>query len=184
MTDTAVPANPLHTTLRTPWGHAAVVVLASAGLVLNIIGGSGFPESAPIEDAMNAGISIDLGAAIVACGVGLVVALMAPRARPTVVFPWLGLGFSVIAFVAWVLNADGLFGTLFAGERGRYMFDTFGPFYFGIPWVLGAVFSAYGLRRRDSARGNAAAIAGLVIWAIMLVGAVASALLYGADLTD
>jgi len=176
--------NVLATTQRTPWGHLAVIVLSAAGLALNIVGGLGFPEAAPIEDAMNVGISIDLAALVIVCGTGLIHSLQEPWARPARVFPWLGLGLSLVAFVAWMVNAGGLFETLFANGRGRYMLDTVGPFYFGIPWVLGATFSAYGLRRGGSGWRNAASIAGLALWAIVLVGAVASALVYAADLTD
>lgn len=188
MTDTAVDADPTPSVaaaaFRTPWGHIAVILLASVGLVLNIIGGN---ESiaGPVEEIMYFGISVDLGVAILVCSIGLVVSLLSPRAQRSIAFPKLGLAFSLVAFVAWLVNADGLFATLFFDGRGRYMHDTVGPFFFGIPWVLGAIFSAYGLRGRGgSAKSNAAASVGLLLWAVVLAGVIASGLLYGADLTD
>lgn len=183
MSDDVFPARPHRTVSRTPWGHVVVIVLATVGLVLNIIGREQ-DIGGPVEDVMSIGISIDLVAAILACAIGLIITLVEPWSRPAIVFPWLGLGFSVLAFGAWILNADGLFETLFFDGRGRYMFDTAGPFYAGIPWVLGAVFSSYGLRRQSSGHRNAAAITGIALWGVVLVGAIASALLYGADLTD
>jgi len=183
MNDIAAPPVPA-TAQRVAWGHIVVLVLSAIGLALNIVGGLGFPSAAPIEDAMNVGISIDLGALVVICGTGLIFSLQEPQGRPARVLPWLGLGFSLVAFVAWAVNAGGLFETVFANGRGRYMLDTVGPFYFGIPWVLGATFSAYGLRRGAPRARTAASIAGLVLWAVVLIGALASALLYAAHQTD
>lgn len=187
MTDTAVHPSTAPAVapiaFRTPWGHIAVILLAAAGLVLNIIGGNA-SMAGPVEEIMYFGISVDLAAVILVCGIGLVVSLRAPRATRSSVFPLLGLGFSLIAAIAWAVNADGLFDTLFSDGRGRYMYDTVGPFYSGIAWVLGAVFSAYGLRRRGLAWANTAAVLGILLWTIVLAGAIASGLLYGADLTD
>lgn len=169
---------------RVPWGHAVATGLALVGLVLNIAGSAQFPSNAPMEQAMSFGISIDLIAVIVACTVGFWLSLARPAARSARVFPWIGLAFSAIVFVLYAVTAGGLYDTLFFGGRGRYMNDVAVPFMLGIPWVLGAVFSAYGLRAGGKPRMNIPAIIGLALWAILLAGVVASALLYGADLTD
>lgn len=184
----AAPAQPLvdpsRTALASPWGHAVVAGLAIVGIVLNVIGGAGFPAAAPVEWVMNAGITIDLVAVAIACGIGFGVSLRARAVRPARVFPWLGLGFAALVLVFWAATAAGLFETVFLDGRGRYMNDVAAPFYAGAPWVLGAVFSAYGVRRRTTPLLNAAAWTGIGLWAIVLVGALASALLYAADLTD
>jgi hypothetical protein len=158
--------------------------LALVGIVLNVVGGAGFPAAAPVEWLMNAGLTIDLVAVLIACGIGFGVSLRARPVRPALVFPWLGLGFSALALVAWAVSAGGLFETLFLGGRGRYMEDVAGAFVLGVPWLLGAIFSAYGLRRRTRPALNAASWAGIALWAVVLVGVLASALLYAADLTD
>lgn len=178
---TSIPAL---ATERTPWGHVVVAAIALVGIVLNFVGGAGFPFNAPVEQAMNIGISIDLAAVILVCGIGITVALGRRPARAALVFPWIGLAFSFAVFVMWLLSSGGLWETLFLGGRGRYMLDTVAPFYAGIPWVLGAVFSTYGLRRGGERMHTVACIAGIVLWAIVLAGAIASALLYGMDLTD
>ncbi|MFT4285493.1 MAG: hypothetical protein QM598_11735 [Protaetiibacter sp.] len=172
------------TALPSPWGHAVVAGLAIVGIALNVVGGAGFPSAAPVEWLMNAGITIDLVAVAIACGIGFGVSLRARPVRPSLVFPWLGLGLAAVAVVFWAATAGGMFDTVFLGGRGRYMEDVAGPFYLGVPWTLGAVFSAYGVRGRTRPLLNAAAWTGIGLWAIVLVGAIASALLYAADLTD
>lgn len=168
-----------------PWGHGVVAVLALIGLVLNFIGLSGFPGAAPIEAIMAFGIGVDLFAVIVACVVGFGVTVRMRPVRPSKVFPWVGLGMSALTLVIWAVNSGGLWETLTEVGRGRYMDDTVGAFAFGIPWALGAIFCAFGLRSRGSKTSvTIASWAGIVMWAIVLFGVVASSLLYGMDLTD
>jgi hypothetical protein len=145
-----VYADPFRTAVHSPWGHAVAGGLALVGIVLNVLGGAGFPSNAPVEWIMNAGITIDL----------------------------------VAVLIAWALASQGLWDTLLTGGRGRYMYDTAGAFYLGIPWALGAIFSAYGVRGRTRPHLNAVAFTGIGLWAITLLGVLASALLYAADLTD
>ncbi len=175
---------PPATARRVPWGFAVVGGVAVAGLVLNFLGLANFPGNAPVEMVMAFGIGIDLIATIVVAVVGLVIALVRPMSRASRVFPWLGLGFAAVALIAWAVAAGGLFETLFAGGRGRYMNDTGGLFLFGIPWVLGAAFSAFGLRYPSTPARTLASAGGIVLWAIVVAGAVASSVLYGMDLTD
>jgi hypothetical protein len=133
---------------------------------------------------MNAGITIDLVAVFIACAIGFGVSVRMRPARPSRVFPWLGLGFSAVALVAWAVTSQGLWDTLLADGRGRYMNDIAGAFTLGIPWTLGAIFSAYGIRGRTRPHLNAVAFTGIGLWAVVLLGVLASALLYAADLTD
>jgi len=176
--------DPSRTAALTPWGHLVVAALAVVGLTLNVIGGAGFPSNAPVEWVMNAGITIDIVAVALACGIGIGVSARMRPARPSRVFPWLGLAFAAVALVIWAVMSGGMWETLLGLGRGRYMDDTSGAFVAGIGWALGGIFSAYGLRRRQPAQLNAAAWAGIALWAVVLVGVVASALLYAADLTD
>lgn len=177
-------SDPTRTALTSPWGHAVAGGLALLGIVLNVVGAFGFPGNAPVEQIMNAGITIDLVAVVIACGIGFGANLRTRPARPARVFPWIALGLSVVALIAWAVTAGGLFETLFAGGRGRYMNDTSGAFTLGIPWTLGAIFGAFGLRRRTTPLLAGAAWAAIALWAVVLIGVIASALLYGADLTD
>ncbi|MGN6274134.1 MAG: hypothetical protein ACTHMQ_13705 [Protaetiibacter sp.] len=178
------PVDPFRTATLSPWGHAVAAALALGGIVLNVIGGAGFPSNAPVEWIMNAGLTIDLVAVFIACAIGFGVSVRMRPARPSLVFPWLGLGFAALALVAWALASQGLWETLLADGRGRYMNDTAGAFYLGVPWTLGAIFSAYGVRGRSRPHLNAVAFTGIGLWAIVLIGVLASALLYAADLTD
>jgi len=179
----AVPASAL-TARLSPWGHGIAAMLAFAGIVLNIAGGAGFPSNAPVEWLMNAGLTIDMIAVLIASCIGFAVSLRMRPARPSRLFPWLGLGLAALALLAWAVSSGGMWDTLLAGGRGRYMNDTAGAFLLGIPWALGAIFSAYGVRGRTRPLLNVAAFAGIALWAVVLVGVVASALLYAADLTD
>jgi len=180
----APPVDPRRTAALTPSAHVVVAGLAVVGLVLNVLGGAGFPSNAPVEWIMNAGLTIDIVAVALACGIGAGVSTRMRPARPSRVLPWLGLGFGVVAVVAWAVTSGGMWESLLGLGRGRYMDDTGGVFTVGIGWVLGGAFSAYGVRRRQAGHLNAAAWCGVAMWAIVLVGVVASALLYAADLTD
>ncbi len=177
------PADTARTAIASPWGHAVVALLALVAIVINVAGGAGFPAAAPVEWFMNAGLTIDLVAVLIACGIGFRVSLRARPVRPTRVFPWLALGFSFFAFLAWLVFADGLLATL-TGGRGRYMEDVAGAFLLGPLWTLGAIFAAYSLRRRGKASLTAVSWASIALWVIVLAGVLASALLYAADLTD
>lgn len=179
-----MPADPFRTATLSPWGHAVAAGLAAVGIALNVIGGAGFPANAPVEWIMNAGITIDLVAVFIACAIGFGVSVRMRPARPSRVFPWLGLGLSAVALVAWAVTSQGLWDTLLADGRGRYMNDIAGAFTLGIPWTLGAIFSAYGIRGRTRPHLNAVAFTGIGLWAVVLLGVLASALLYAADLTD
>ncbi|PZQ88099.1 MAG: hypothetical protein DI534_11525 [Leifsonia xyli] len=176
--------DPLRTATPSPWGHAVAAGLALVGIALNVGGGAGFPSSAPVEWIMNAGITIDLVAVLVACGIGFGVSLRQRAVRPALVFPWLGLALALVGFFSWAVMSGGLFETLIFGGRGRYMTDIGGAFYTGVAWTLGAIFSAYGLRGRTRPAPNIAAWVGIGLWALTLIGVVTSALLYAADLTD
>lgn len=176
--------DPRATALLSPWGHLAVLVLALLGLVVNVIAGANFPSNAPIEWIMNAGLTIDLVAVVIACGIGVSISRRRTLARPARSFPWWGLGFGLLALVAWLAASAGLWETVFLGGRGRYMDDVGGAFLTGILWSLGAIFSAYGVRKRASWTLNLVAVIGIVLWLIVLLGVLASAVLYAVDLTD
>ncbi|TPX03319.1 hypothetical protein FJ656_17805, partial [Schumannella luteola] len=120
-TPEGVAVDPARTARQSPWGRLVVALLALAGLVANVVGGVGFPNSAPAEWLVNAGVTIDLVATLIACGIGFAVSVRARPAALARVFPWLGLGLSLVAVVAWALTAGGLVETLFQGGRGRYL---------------------------------------------------------------
>ena len=170
--------------IRNVWVLAGVAVAAIVGWIVNMVAGFGFPPNAPVEWIDNAGISLDLIAVAIATGIGALLSIHPRPVRKARVFPWLGLGFGVVAVIGWAVSSAGLWETLFLGGRGRYMQDIAGAFALGIPWTLGAIFSAYGYRTPAYRWHNAAAIAGIVLWAIVLVGVLLSAVLYAADLTD
>jgi hypothetical protein len=173
--------NPSH---RSIWVLAGVAAAAIVGWIVNMVAGFGFPQNAPVEWVYNAGISLDLIGVAIATGIGALLTIRPRPVRMARVFPWLGLGFGVIALVGWAISSGGLWDTLLFGGRGRYMIDVGGAFYLGAVWSLGAIFSAYGFRRPSYRWHNAAAIAGIVLWALVLVGVLLSAVLYAADLTD
>lgn len=169
---------------RSIWVLAGVAVAAIAGWIVNMVAGFGFPQNAPVEWVYNAGISLDLIAVAIASGIGALLSIRPRPVRMARVFPWLGLGFGVVAVVGWAISSGGMWDTLLFGGRGRYMIDVGGAFYLGAVWSLGAIFSAYGYRRPARPGHNAAAIAGIALWAVVLVGVLLSAVLYAADLTD
>lgn len=183
------PASPPIVTIADPssrnvWVLAGVAVAAIVGWVVNMVAGFGFPQNAPVEWVYNAGISLDLIGVAIATGIGALLSIRPHPVRKARVFPWLGLGFGVVAVIGWAVASGGLWDTLLLGGRGRYMEDTAGAFYLGAVWSMGAIFSAYGYRKPARPWHNAAAIAGIVLWAIVLVGVLLSAVLYAADLTD
>ncbi|AYF98478.1 hypothetical protein [Protaetiibacter intestinalis] len=178
------PADRVAPVRLSPWVLGGVAVAATAAWVLNLVGGLGFPDGAPAEWGMNAVISIDLVGVAIATGVGALVAARRRPSRESRVLPWLGVGLALVAAVAWAATSPGLWQTLFAGRGGRYAYDVGGVFFTGIAWALGAVFGAFGYRTGGLPIRNAAALAGIVLWAIVAAGAVGSALLYAADLTD
>ena len=169
---------------RSVWVLAGVAAVAIVGWIVNMVAGFGFPQNAPVEWVYNAGISLDLIAVAIATGVGALLSIRPRAVRKARVFPWLGLGFGIVAVIGWAVASGGLWETLLLGGRGRYMEDTAGAFALGIPWSLGAIFSAYGYRIPAHRWHNAAAIAGIVLWVVVLVGVLLSAVLYAADLTD
>lgn len=183
----APPTRPLpiaDPAVRSGWVFASVAVAAIIGWIVNMIAGFAFPSGAPAEWVYNAGISLDLIAVAIASGVGALLSIRPRPVRKARVFPWLGLGFGLVAVVAWAVNASGLYDTLFFGGRGRYLLDTAGAFFLGAVWALGAIFSVWGYRTPPRPWHNAAAIAGIALWAIVLIGVAASAVLYALDLTD
>lgn len=169
--------------IRSVWVLAGVAVVAIIGWIVNMVAGFGFPSGAPLEWVSNAGISLALIAVAIATGVGALISIRPRPVRPARVLPWLAAGFGVAALIAWAVTASGLFETL-SGGRGRYIEDVAGAALFGVPWSLAAIFGAYGYRIPARPRHNAAAIAGIVLWAVVLVGVLLSAVLYAADLTD
>ena len=170
--------------IRSVWVLAGVAVVAIVGWIVNMVAGFGFPQNAPVEWIYNAGISLDLIGVAIASGVGALLSIRPRPVRKARVFPWLGLGFGVVAVIGWAVASEGLWETLLLGGRGRYMEDTAGAFALGAVWSLGAIFSAYGYRTPARRWHNAAAIAGIVLWAVVLIGVLLSAVLYAADLTD
>ncbi len=172
------------TALLSPWGHAVAAGLALVGIVVNVVAGAGFPSNAPVEWIMNAGLTIDLVAVFIACLIGFIVSLRRRPARPAIVFPWLSAAVALLSLVIWAFASQGLWETLLLGGRGRYMNDTGGAFVAGIPWAIGAIFGAYGLRARTKPHLNALSWAAIGLWAIVLLGVLASAVLYAMDLTD
>ncbi|GHF24135.1 hypothetical protein [Pseudolysinimonas yzui] len=170
---------------RSPVLLLAVAIAAAAGFIVNLAGLVGFPHNAPVEQIYALGISVDLLAIVVVCGLG---ALMSRRGYPlraetplTVV----ALAFAVGAALLWMV-AGGIASViqLFTAEGGRYMYASAGLFFGGAIWVLAVVFGAHGYRRGGTPRNNALAIAALALAGGLAGYAIFSSLTYGLGFTN
>ncbi|WP_309713269.1 hypothetical protein [Pseudolysinimonas sp.] len=170
---------------RSPALLLGVAIAAAAGLIVNVAGLVGFPYNAPVEQIYALGISIDLIAIVIVCGLG---ALMSRRGYPlraqsaiTVV----ALAFALGAAVLWMV-AGGIASViqLFTPEGGRYMYASAGLFYGGATWVLAVIFGSHGYRAGGTLRNNATAFAALALAGVLASYAIASSLIYGLGLTN
>ncbi|TXK19584.1 hypothetical protein [Homoserinibacter sp. GY 40078] len=168
---------------RSPGVLGAVAVAALVGWALNLLGGLRFPANAPVEWVYNAVLGLDFIAVAIACGIGCLLSISPRPVAQARVMPWAALVLALVAVVAWATTASGLFATA-TGGRGMYADDTWGVLLVQVPWVLGAVFGAYGYRRPPRPGHNLAALIAIGLWGLVAVGVVASALLYAAGLTD
>lgn len=159
-------------------------------LIAQIIGTTGFPSNAPVEQLMAIGVAIDLAAAGIALGVRAAVIAgrtRAPYAGPVGVSK-LGVagavlaGLVLLAFVAFSL-VSGIVNAI-DGSDQRYMAWSAGMFYLGVPWVLGLFFSAAAYRPGRGAVNSALSITAIVVLLAVAAGTVAAAIAYGAGLTE
>lgn len=170
---------------RSPVLLLGVAIAAAAGLLVNIAGLIGFPYNAPVEQIYALGISIDLLAIVVVCGLGAFVSRRGYPLRSQSVITVIALAFAVGATLMWML-AGGVASViqLFTAEGGRYMYASAGLFFGGAVWVLAVIFAAHGYRRGGTPRNNALAAAALALAGSLAVYAIASALIYGIGLTN
>lgn len=170
---------------RSPVLLLGVAIAAAAGLIVNVAGLIGFPYNAPVEQVYALGISIDLLAIVIVCGLGAFVSRRGYPLRSQSVITVIALAFAVGATLMWML-AGGVASViqLFTAEGGRYMYASAGLFFGGAVWVLAVIFAAHGYRRGGTARNNALAVAALALAGALAVYAIASALIYGLGLTN
>lgn len=170
---------------RSPVLLLGVAIAAAAGLIVNVAGLIGFPYNAPVEQIYALGISIDLLAIVIVCGLGAFVSRRGYPLRGQSVFTVVALAFAVGATLMWML-AGGVASIiqLFTADGGRYMYASAGLFFGGAVWVLAVIFAAHGYRRGGTPRNNALAVAALALAGALAVYAIASALIYGLGLTN
>jgi len=160
--------------------------LFAIGLILELWGGINFPVNAPVEQFYCAAVTLDIAAGFVVATTGAIIAARSRRPlKPSPVVTIVGAILVAVALGGWIwLSGIGIVLRLPTGERGRYMYDAAGAVYFGIPWIVGTMFCAYGYRRGGSRVNAALAIVGTVVGLALLGATVASAVLYGLGLTD
>lgn len=167
---------------------AALLILAGILCQLfgaGLMGTRGFPSNAPVEMAINFGITLVLFGAGVALAI-LAVRAAAPRvARPVrtpSVLGIVGTALVGLALVAFILSLGG-WTTVLSGDRGRYDNLTWGLFLVGFPWSVGAVFATVGLRTPGTVSRIVCTI-GIVVAILLTIPAIGAAALYAADITD
>jgi hypothetical protein len=160
--------------------------LFAVGLILEIWGGANFPSNAPVEQIYCAAVVLDIAAGFVVATTGAIIAATGRRVlKPSSVVSIAGVILVGIALAGWIwLSGIGIVLRLPTGERGRYMFDAAGAVYFGIPWIVGTMLSAYGFRRNGSRTNAILSLLGTIVGLALLAATVASAVLYGLGLTD
>jgi hypothetical protein len=180
------------------WHSRALLIgVAAAALIAAIltgVGSTGFPYNAPVEQIYSLLMMVDLVAVVIAIGALLVVEFVRRanadrRAAPLNVRP------SVFAIVAVVLSGIALLAflsgggaeqvvDLIRGIRGRYMYWTGALVFAGIPWALGGIFGAWGLRPRGNVATNVLAAVAVAVWLLLAALTTAASLIYGAGLSD
>jgi len=170
---------------RSPVLLLAVAIAAAAGLVVNLAGLVGFPYNAPVEQIYALGISVDLLAIVIVCGLGALMSRRGYPLRAQTVLTVVALAFAVGAALLWMV-AGGIASViqLFTAEGGRYMYATSGLFFGGAIWVLAVIFGAHGYRRGGAPRNNLLAIAALALAGALAAYAIVSSLIYGLGLTN
>jgi hypothetical protein len=166
---------------------AAALLLAA---VVNIVGGTGFPSNAPVEQIWNFGITVDLFAGAVA----LFVRFLAIRKRPQFDARAVA-GVSPLALTAVIISGAVLLGWLVLGGIGfigslvtggadlRYYMDTNGAFFLGIPWMLGLFFGVSSLRQGKGTPTTASAWVAIGISLFIVAASLFSAVIYGLGLS-
>lgn len=180
----------MSTTSPGPYRSVALLgttaALFAIGLILEIWGGANFPSSAPVEQIYCALVVLDVAAGFATATTGAIIASRHrfPQKRSSVA-TIVGIILVGVSLGGWIwLSGIGIVLRLPTGERGRYMYDAAGAVYFGIPWIVGTMFCAFGYRRGGS-RGNAIrGLVGTVVGLLLLGATVTSAVLYGLGLTD
>lgn len=169
-------------------GLAALTVLAT------VVGASGFPGAAPVEQAYAIGVVVDMAAVVIALAIMIVVEYRR-RADPNrlglpvnpnpSVFAIIALVMAALTLLAWIgLGGPTQVIDLLQGLRARYMYHTGGLFFAGIPWALSLIFGAWGFRPGANRLTNIFAIVALVVGGLLAVEAGVAALVYGAGLSD
>lgn len=154
---------------------------AFAGAVVNAAFGGMFPSAAPVEDAYNLGITVDLVAVALYCLVRILIVVLArwqrvDSTRNLSVFGLIAAFLAATVFAVWA--SLGGAGYWLAGAD-RYMNGAGPMFFLGIPWVVSLVFADVAMRRNDSAVNRALAIGALVLAGIVGVVTIAAAVIYG-----
>jgi hypothetical protein len=170
---------------RSPALLLGVAIAAAAGLLINIAGLVGFPYNAPVEQIYALGISVDLLAVAIICGLGALISRRGYPLRSQSAISVVALAFAVGATLLWMV-AGGVASViqLFTADGGRYMYASAGLFFGGAIWVLALVFGAHGYRRGGTARNNALAVAALGLAGAVVLYAIVSSLIYGIGLTN
>jgi hypothetical protein len=182
----------------TIWHSRAVLVgvaaLAALSAIGTVIGASGFPGAAPVEQIYAFGVIVDMVAVAIATSVLIVVEVrrradpnrlgLPVNPRPSV-FAIIAVGMAVLTLMFWIGGGGPTqLIDLAQGLRARYMYHTGGLFAAGIPWALSLIFGAWGFRPKGNRVTNALAIAAIAIGGLLAVVATVAALVYGAGLSD
>jgi hypothetical protein len=182
----------------TIWHSRAVLIgvaaLAAFAAIGTVVGASGFPGAAPVEQIYAFGVIVDMVAVAIAVSVLIVVEVrrrgdpnrlgLPVNPRPSV-FAIVAVGMAVLTLMFWIGGGGPTqLIDLAQGLRARYMYHTGGLFAAGIPWALSLIFGAWGFRPNGNRVTNALAIAAIAIGALLAVVATVAALVYGAGLSD
>ncbi|MET0303955.1 MAG: hypothetical protein ABW040_07870 [Microbacteriaceae bacterium] len=188
---------------RPLWIPASVAGLALVLAITNSALTVGFTGASPVELIYSFGISLDLVAVAVILGATTVLRYRrrslttVPEATPVILrdgvpepSPLSRLGqipatigalLSAVAITAWtLLSGIPMFAALAFDEPLRYMNAVAAAFFFGIPWVLGLVFSTIALRADAPPRQRLFAGIGLALGLLLAVPIITAAALYSA----
>lgn len=186
MSDTPTPATPFDPSsvfFRRRWAFVVVAIIAAAGWVLNVVGISGFPSNAPVEMLINVILNISLATVAIVSFIGALRAWR-PVAKPGGAPLWVGVGFVALVLAAWSIGGITTFWALAVGGSPRYDVGTGAVALLSQVWAAGILMALYSTRQDDDRRRTWGLIGAIVLWAIPVAGVAASALLYGAGLTD
>lgn len=183
-----LPSSPIQAVLRAGIG----TVLFAAGVLCQqfssglVPGFEGFPGNAPVESALNLGMTVNLCGAGIALWVTALIALFWPSVTAV------GRGVSALAIAGTVLVGVALFAfafavpgwvTILSGTRGRFDSLVFSLFLAGMPWAVGTVLATIALRNPHRSSRYLAGAA--VAFGVLLAGtAVAASALYSRGITD